>query len=147
MLTPLLLLLGVGGQDVTPAGHQLRQRNLLNVLLHQKESPPRALLILRALDVSGPRLRFNVSFSRRKEFSAAKNLRPNHLTSTQSPPSACLSQQERGRERGDLEGKRDVFRSGQSRNNGKKVKKSLPCSPGHHGDTPQGEGRGSKPRC
>lgn len=31
--------LGEGGrQDVRPAGHQLRQRNLLNVLLHQKES-------------------------------------------------------------------------------------------------------------
>lgn len=43
-LAPLLLLPshqigGGGGQDVTPAGRQLRQRNLLNVLLHQRESP------------------------------------------------------------------------------------------------------------
>lgn len=90
-LTPLTLLLshqigGGGRQDVTPAGHQLRQRNLLKVLLHQKESCFLLCWLFSCSQCPGSCLCFKTSkvfpFFLKQEFSTMK-------TSTQITPDPC----------------------------------------------------------
>ena len=67
---------GGGRQDVRPAGHQLKQRDLLNVLLHQKETDlSRCSFFKDSPALLQPLLRF--SMSRWDDYKSLLRFRPN----------------------------------------------------------------------